>query len=212
MKMKGNFKDKKEQMVVEQIEARGVKDKYVLEAMRKVPRHMFVPENLKSCAYQDEPLPIGAGQTVSQPYIVAYMTEALSLCGGEKILEVGTGSGYQAAILAEIAKEVYTVEIIDSLSIKAEKILKELGYNNIHFKIGDGTQGWIEYSPYDGIIVTAAPSKIPDLLKEQLKISGKMIIPVGSLFQELVLVIRVDKKFKVKKLLPVRFVPLVSQH
>jgi len=199
-------------MVDEQIKAREIRESSVLKAMGKVPRHMFVPEDMKSYAYHDEPLPIGSGQTISQPYIVAYMTEVLQLKGGERVLEVGTGSGYQAAILAEIVKEVYTVEIIESLSLKAQSILRELNYKNIYFKIGDGTLGWSEFSPYDAILVTAAPARVPKALEKQLEVSGKIIIPVGSMFQELVLLIRGEKKFKKKKLLPVRFVPLISAH
>ncbi|MCP2618846.1 protein-L-isoaspartate(D-aspartate) O-methyltransferase [Candidatus Aminicenantes bacterium AC-335-A11] len=199
-------------MVEEQIIARGVKDKKVIEVMKKVPRHLFVPEEYREYSYDDEPLPIGEGQTISQPYIVAYMTEVLELKEDDKVLEIGTGSGYQTAILAEIVKEVYTVEIIESLSKKAQKVLKELGYKNIHFKIGDGTYGWKEYSPYNAILVTAAPSKIPESLQNQLDDGGRMIIPVGSFFQELVLVVRQKNKFKKKKLIPVRFVPLVSTH
>jgi len=210
--MKKNFKEKRERMVKDQVEARGVKDGRILDAMRKVPRHLFVPWNMRSYAYHDEPLPIGEGQTISQPYIVAYMSEVLHLKGNERILEVGTGSGYQAAILAEIAKEVFTMEIVRNLSLKAEKVLKKLGYKNIYFRIGDGTLGWNEHAPYDAIIVTAAPAEVPQALREQLNISGRMIIPVGSTFQELVLVMREKKKFKEKKLLPVRFVPLISTH
>lgn len=199
-------------MVESQIEARGVKDQRVLEAMRKVPRHAFVSETLKSYAYNDEPLPIGEGQTISQPYIVAYMTEMLHLEKDKKVLEVGTGSGYQAAILAELAREVYTTEIIESLSHRAEKVLEQQGYNNIFFKIGDGSRGWEEHAPYDAIMVTAAPESVPKQLREQLQLSGRMIIPVGEAFQELVLVIREKKKYKQKRLLPVRFVPLISEH
>ena len=199
-------------MVNDQIEARGVRDEKILDAIRKVPRHLFVPWNMRAYAYHDEPLPIGEGQTISQPYIVAYMSEVLRLKGNERILEVGTGSGYQAAILAEIAKEVFTIEIVRSLSLKAKKVLDKLGYINIYFKIGDGTMGWEEHAPYDAIIVTAAPAKVPQALREQLRISGRMIIPVGSTFQELVLVTRGKKKFKERKLLPVRFVPLISTH
>lgn len=210
--MKKNHEEERERMVASQIEARGVKDKRVLEAMRNVARHMFVPDNMISYAYQDEPLPIGQGQTISQPYIVAYMTEVLQLKGEERILEVGTGSGYQAAILAEIVKEVFTVEIIEELGGQAQKVLDRLGYENIHFKIGDGTWGWKEHAPYDAIMVTAAPAKVPKALQEQLKIQGRLVIPVGSMFQELVLITRDKKKFKKKKLLPVRFVPLISAH
>lgn len=199
-------------MVETQIEARGVKDDKVLEAMRKVPRHLFVPENMKLYAYRDEPLVIGEGQTISQPYIVAYMTEALQLKGHERILEVGTGSGYQAAVLAEIVQEVFSVELLESLSLKAQDTLKRLGYKNIHFRIGDGTLGWKERAPYDAIMVTAAPAKVPKALQEQLTIGGKMIIPVGAAFQELVLLTREKRKYKKKILLPVRFVPLISTH
>ncbi|TET69087.1 MAG: protein-L-isoaspartate(D-aspartate) O-methyltransferase [Candidatus Aminicenantes bacterium] len=210
--MAKDFDKERERMVKTQLVGRGIKDKRVLEAMRKVARHLFIPENMRSYAYNDEPLPIGEGQTISQPYIVAYMTEALQLNGSERVLEIGTGSGYQTAILNEIVKEVFTLELIGSLSVKAQEVLKELKYVNIFFKIGDGTLGWKEHAPYDAIMVTAAPAGVPKALKEQLKMYGKMIIPVGATFQELVLVIREKKKFKVKKLLPVRFVPLVSAH
>lgn len=199
-------------MVQNQIRARGVKDRKVLDVMRKIPRHEFVPGNMKSYAYQDEPLPIGEGQTISQPYIVAYMTEVLKLKGDEKVLEIGTGSGYQAAILAELVKEVFTVEVVSSLSIEAQKVLKKLGYKNIYFKIGDGSLGWEENAPYDAVMVTAAPDRVPKALQEQLEIPGRMVIPVGFTFQELVLVKREMKRFKKRKLLPVRFVPLISKH
>lgn len=199
-------------MVAIQIQARGVKDEKVLQTMRKVPRHFFVPDGLKPYAYADEPLPIGEGQTISQPYIVAYMTEALELKGEEKVLEVGTGSGYQTAILAEIVKEVYTIEIVSTLSQKAKELLQRLGYTNIQFRIGDGTFGWQENAPYDAIMVTAAPPSVPKRLQEQLRFSGRMIIPVGEGFQELVLITRGKKDFKKKRLLPVRFVPLISTH
>ena len=210
--MAKDFDKERERMVKTQLVGRGIKDKRVLEAMRKVARHLFIPENMRSYAYNDEPLPIGEGQTISQPYIVAYMTEALQLNGSERVLEIGTGSGYQTAILNEIVKEVFTLELIGSLSVKAQEVLKELKYVNIFFKIGDGTLGWKEHAPYDAIMVTAAPAGIPKALKEQLKMYGKMIIPIGATFQELVLVTREKKKFKIKKLLPVRFVPLVSAH
>jgi len=210
--MKEDFEILRERMVESQIKARGLKDERVLQALLKVPRHLFVPEEMRSFAYGDEPLPIGEGQTISQPYIVAYMTEMLELKGEERILEVGTGSGYQTAILAEIVKEVYTVEVVESLSLKAQEILRGIGYSNIYFKIGDGTLGWKEYAPFDSIMVTAAPAEVPRTLEEQLKVSGRMIIPVGFEFQELVLVTREKKGFKKKKLLPVRFVPLISIH
>jgi len=209
---KDDFDSQREKMVESQIEARGIREKKVLQALRKVPRHLFVPEEMRAYAYHDEPLPIGEGQTISQPYIVAYMTEVLELKEDEKVLEVGTGSGYQTAILAEMVREVYTIEIISSLSLRAQEVLKTLGYTTINFKIGDGTLGWKEFAPYDAILVTAAPSAVPKALGDQLKDSGRMIIPVGSEFQELVLVNREKKKFREKKLLPVRFVPLISVH
>jgi protein-L-isoaspartate(D-aspartate) O-methyltransferase len=207
-----NYEEKRERMVQDQIQARGVKDERVLAAMKKVPRHAFVPENMKSYAYHDEPLQIGEGQTISQPYIVAFMTEALHLKEEMKVLEIGTGSGYQAAILAEIVREVYTVEFIPVLSARSQNILKERGYRNIHFRIGDGTYGWQEFAPYDAVIVTAAPREIPQALQSQLSEGGRMIIPVGETFQELVLISREKTKFIKKNLLSVRFVPLVSTH
>lgn len=206
------FLEERERMVEVQIAARGVKDELVLQAMRKIPRHMFVPENMKAHSYNDEPLPIGEGQTISQPYIVAFMTEILELSENDVILEVGTGSGYQTAVLAERAKKVYSIEILSSLSTQAQAVLKQLGYKNIHFKIGDGSDGWKEHAPFDKIIVAAAPSKVPVALKEQLKVGGRMIIPVGSAFQELVLVSKGKKKSKKKSLIPVRFVPLITKH
>ena len=199
-------------MVRTQLAARGIKDQRILDVMKKDPRHLFVPDDMLSRAYSDEPLPIGESQTISQPYIVAYMTEVLALQGGEHVLEIGTGSGYQTAILAEIAQKIFTVELIEALSFRAQEILKKLRYANIRYKIGDGTHGWHEQAPFDAIMVTAAPDKVPRSLEEQLKIGGKMIIPIGSAFQELVCVTRGKKGFKRKKLLPVRFVPLVTTH
>lgn len=186
---KGNDFSKLRRIMVEtQIIAREIKDRKVIEAFLKVPRERFVPEHLKEYAYEDGPLPIGEGQTISQPYIVALMTEALCLEGKEKVLEIGTGSGYQAAILAEIGCEVFSVERIPELALKANKLLKEMGYR-VNIKIGDGTLGWKEFSPYDRIIVTAAAPDIPPSLYEQLKDGGYMIIPVGDrYFQELILV------------------------
>jgi protein-L-isoaspartate(D-aspartate) O-methyltransferase len=206
------FAGQRESMVTGQIAARGVRDEKVLRAMRQVPRHRFVPPELQAFAYNDEPLPIGEGQTISQPYIVAYMTEALELGGEESVLEVGTGSGYQTAILAEIAREVYTVEIVAALAAKAQETLQSLGYRNIHYWVGDGSSGWPDFAPFDAAMVTAAPPSVPRRLQEQLKVSGRMIIPVGAGFQELVLVKRGKKGFSKKKLLPVRFVPLISAH
>lgn len=198
-------------MVETQIRARGVKDARVLAVMEKVPRHEFVPKTYRGSAYVDGPLPIGYGQTISQPYIVAYMTEALNLKGGEKVLEIGTGSGYQAAVLAELGAKVYTIEIVKPLAEEAAKRLKQLGYKNIHVKWGDGYEGWPEHAPYDAIIVTAAPTKIPEELVKELKEGGRMIVPVGSFFQELVFITKENDKVKKKKLLPVRFVPMVKE-
>jgi len=199
-------------MVETQLKARGIKDEKVLKAMEKVQRHLFVPENMRSYAYNDEPLPIGEGQTISQPYIVAYMTEVVKLNKNKKVLEIGSGSGYQTAILAEIAKEVFTIEIITSLFQKAKEVLDGLGYKNIHFKQGDGSLGWAKHAPYDAIVVTAAPQRLPEVLKDQLENHGRMIIPVGETFQDLILVVRKNNTFKREKLLPVRFVPLISTH
>lgn len=206
------YTKKREFMVKTQIESRGIKDVQVLNAMRKVKRHLFVPEAYRDEAYDDTPLPIGEGQTISQPYIVALMTESLQLDRSKKVLEIGTGSGYQAAILAEICKEVYTIEIFDVLGKRAKKTLSDIGYQNIHVKIGDGYQGWIEHSPFDAIIVTCAPSHIPQPLKDQLAEGGKMVIPVGESFaQELVLLTKIDGQLKQHRIIPVRFVPMIRQ-
>jgi protein-L-isoaspartate(D-aspartate) O-methyltransferase len=201
----------REAMVQEQIEERGVKDKRVLAAMRKVPRHELVPERNRAQSYEDYPLPIGEGQTISQPYIVAYMTEQMKLKGGEKVLEVGTGSGYQAAILAEICKEVYTIEIVKPLAERAEKDLKRLGYKNIFVKAGDGYRGWPDKAPFDAIIVTAAPDHVPQPLVDQLAVGGRLVIPVGEFFQELILVTRDKDGVQQKRLIGVRFVPMTGE-
>lgn len=203
-----DFKNLREQMVSSQIEARGIKDKAVLNAMRKIKRHLFVPQEYRHLAYIDSPLPIGEGQTISQPYIVALMSELLSLSGKERVLEIGTGSGYQAAILAELAAEVYTIEILPSLAQKAEKLLRSLGYENIKVKCGDGYLGWEEYAPFDAIIVTCAPEQIPPALIEQLKEGGKMVIPLGERYQELKLIKKKDGKIEIESIIPVRFVPM----
>lgn len=210
--MRNDFSSLREKMVEVQIAGRGIKNAKVLDAMGKVPRHFFVPEELRDSAYVDGPLPIGAGQTISQPYIVAYMTEILELRGAERVLEVGTGSGYQTAVLAEIVKDVFTIEVVATLSQRAQDVLKSLGYVNIQFKIGDGTRGWKDFAPYEAIMVTAAPGSVPKVLQEQLQVGGRMIIPIGVDYQELVLVRREEKTFKETRLLPVRFVPLVSLH
>ena len=207
------FKTLREKMVKEQIEARGIKDKKVLEAMRKVPRHEFVEDYLKPHAYKDTPLPIGLGQTISQPYIVALMTELLQLERGDKVLEVGTDSGYQAAILAEITDEVYTIEIFEELGEKARERLKRLGYKNINVKIADGYYGWEEHAPFDAIIVTCAAEHVPPPLLRQLKEGGKMCIPVGGPFQVQTLMLIEKKNGKIisKSILPVRFVPMLRK-
>lgn len=199
----------REKMVEFQIEMRGVKDPLVLQAMRKVPRHLFLPASQKDSAYDDVPLPIGFGQTISQPYIVAYMTECLNLQKGQRFLEVGTGSGYQAAVLAEIVDTVYTIEIIPELGKRASERLSAMGYKNINVKIGDGYEGWKEHAPFDGIMVTAGAESIPPPLIEQLKDGGRMVIPVGSpyLVQNLILLEKHGKTVLKRNLIPVRFVP-----
>jgi protein-L-isoaspartate(D-aspartate) O-methyltransferase len=206
------FQQQRQKMVTEQLSARGIKDSLVLRAMLKVERHKFVPPDYQRLAYGDFPLPIGYEQTISQPYIVAFMTEQLRLNKHARVLEIGTGSGYQAAILAEICQAVYTIEIIPQLAIQAEKTLKTLGYQNIKVKIGDGYQGWPEYSPFDAIIVTCAPTNIPKPLQAQLAENGRMIIPVGEAYnQELVLLVKKGGKLSQKSILPVRFVPMLRQ-
>lgn len=201
-------------MVDTQIAARGVKDALTLGAMRKVPRHEFVPENVQDQAYDDHPLPIGLDQTISQPYIVAVMTEAVGLKGGEKVLEIGTGSGYQAAILAEIAAEVYTIEILEPLATRARQTLLRLGYKNVHVRAGDGYQGWPEAVPFDSILVTAAPDHVPPRLVEQLKLGGRMLIPVGEQSwggQELKLIVKTEGGYEEQDLMGVRFVPMTGE-
>jgi len=201
------------QMVETQIKARNIKDPQVLSSMKKVPRHLFVPEEYISSAYEDRPLPIGMKQTISQPYIVAFMTEAIQPKASHRILEIGTGSGYQAAVLAEIVKEVYTLEIIPELGENAAILLNNLHYNNVHVKVSDGYYGWKEQGPFDAIVVTAAAEKIPDPLIEQLADGGTMIIPVGPRFsvQNLVLLTKKNGQIKEKKLFAVRFVPFTRE-
>lgn len=197
-------------MVEEQIKHRGVEDKKVLQAMMKVPRHLFVPERLRAQAYEDHPLDIGWGQTISQPYIVAYMTEYLALKQQDRVLEIGTGSGYQAAILAELVKEVYTIEIVPQLAEQSRQRLKDLGYTNVYVKEGDGYLGWKEHAPYDAILLTAAPPQIPEALLAQLSEGGQLIAPVGDFYQELVSVTKTVQGFVQQTLLPVRFVPMIK--
>ena len=199
-------------MVETQIRARGIKDEGILNVMRKVDRHRFVPEEMRHQAYSDRPLPIGEGQTISQPYIVALMTQLLELKGGERVLEVGTGSGYQAAILAELANYVYTIEIIESLGLSAETLLRELGYRNIDVKIGDGYIGWDEFAPFDAIIVTAAPPHIPQPLLDQLKEGGRLVIPVGDYYQELKKVTKAKGQIESQDVTPVVFVPMTGEY
>ncbi|MFB0507557.1 MAG: protein-L-isoaspartate(D-aspartate) O-methyltransferase [Thermodesulfobacteriota bacterium] len=207
-----DFHSIKEEMVETQIRARGIKDDAVLRAMRNVDRHKFVPEEIRHQAYSDRPLPIGEGQTISQPYIVALMTELLELKKGDTVLEVGTGSGYQAAILAELADYVYTIEIIESLAVSAERLLRELGYGNIDVKTGDGYIGWKEFAPFDAIIVTAAPPHVPHPLLDQLKEGGRLVIPVGDYYQELKKITKVKGQIKSQNVTPVVFVPMTGEH
>ena len=204
----------RERMVQRQIAGRGVTSEKVLDAMRKVPRERFLPVGQGVWAYDDSPLPIGEGQTISQPYIVAYMAEGLALKGGEKVLEIGTGSGYAAAVLAETASEVYTIERIEGLASMARTVLDDLGYDNVHVRHGDGTLGWPEQAPFDGIVVAAGGPEIPETLKRQLKVGGRLVIPVGKskAYQDLVRVTRVEEtEFDIEDLVAVRFVPLVGK-
>ncbi len=205
------FKNLRERMVQRQIQARGVKDPQVIAAMQTVPRHLFVPKSLRSEAYEDRPLSIGWEQTISQPYIVAFMTEQLGVKSGDRVLEIGTGSGYQAAVLAQIADSVFTIEIIPELAKKAQETLRELNYKNIIVRSGDGYHGWKKKAPFDAIIVTAAPPKIPPLLLEQLQNGGKMILPVGEYVQELVVVHKTERGMEMQNVLPVRFVPMTGE-
>ena len=205
------FAQARQEMVRTQIAARGITNKRVLAAMEKVERHRFVPSELRSEAYNDYPLPIGQGQTISQPYIVALMTDLLQLDGTEKVLEIGTGSGYQAAILGELAREVYTIEIIDTLAKSAEKRLKSLGYANIIVRSGDGYLGWPEKAPFDAIMVTCAPDSIPQPLVDQLADGGRMVIPVGSAYQDLILIEKKGGQVKKSMVAPVRFVPMTRK-
>jgi len=200
-------------MVTEQLIPGGIKDQRVLEVMGRIPRHLFVDRGIVDQAYEDRPLAIGMGQTISQPLMVAIMTEALSLTGTERVLEIGTGSGYQAAILSELAKEVFTIERIDSLSIRARQVLHKLLYQNIHFRIGDGTKGWPEEAPFDGIMVTAASPEIQKTFRDQLADGGRLVIPVGGEFvQELVVVTRRGDYFETRQVTGCRFVKLIGEY
>ncbi len=200
------------EMVERQIVARGVRDPRVLDAMRRVPRHLFVPASEAPHAYEDRPLPIGSSQTISQPYIVAFMTEQLRLKGTEKVLEIGTGSGYQTAVLSLLASQVYSIEIRPELARTAEDRLRSLGYRNVEVRAADGYRGWPEKGPFDGILVTAAPEKVPPPLLDQLAPGGRMVIPVGGFYQELKVIERqADGTFAERSVLPVRFVPFVGE-
>lgn len=206
----GSYQIERLEMVETQIKRRGVKDQNVLAAMEKVPRHLFVPDNVKKYAYEDEPLPIGQGQTISQPYIVALMTELLELKQSSKVLEIGTGSGYQAAVLAEICDSIYSIEIICELAERADSTLKSLDYN-VSVRCGDGYQGWPETAPFEAIIVTAAPEEVPKPLIDQLDEGGRLVIPVGSYHQELKLIRKIEGKIKEMNVIPVRFVPMTGE-
>jgi protein-L-isoaspartate(D-aspartate) O-methyltransferase len=208
------FQNARERMVETQLVARGIRDPHVLDAMRRIPRHMFIEEGLQERAYGDYPLPIGEGQTISQPYIVASMTELLALKGDERVLEIGTGSGYQTAILAELAAQVFTIERISSISERARIILDRLGYRNIIFRIGDGSIGWREFSPYHGIMVTAASPEVPQSLAEQLAADGgRMVIPIGPPYsQDLVVVERRNNTYHKTVISGCVFVPLIGRH
>jgi len=208
-----DYKTLRKKMVEEQIIARGIKDKKLIEAMYKIERHRFIPEKFRDSAYGDFPVPIGEGQTISQPYMVALMTECLSLKGKEKVLEIGTGSGYQTAILAELAKEVYSIERIESLKINAEKILNELGYTNIKIRLGDGTLGWPEEAPFDRIMVTAADQDVPPPLLEQLNQNGIMVIPLGDRFSQVLTKIeKRDNQIIRQEVCGCVFVPLIGKY
>jgi protein-L-isoaspartate(D-aspartate) O-methyltransferase len=209
----GIFLQRRLDMVASQIAARGVTDPEVLHAMRQVPRHLFVPAGEADNAYEDRPLPIGDGQTISQPYIVALMTELLEPKKGDRVLEVGTGSGYQAAVLAEIVDTVFTIEILEGLAVQAKERLRSMKYRNVFVKRGDGYQGWPEHAPFDGIIVTAAAADIPEPLVQQLSDGGRMVIPAGEAWavQELLLLEKKDGKITTREVLPVRFVPLMRE-
>ena len=199
------------EMVETQLRRRDIKDPAVLDAMRRVPRHEFVPENLRQRAYDDGPLPIGGGQTISQPYIVAYMTQAIEPARTDRVLEIGTGSGYQADVLAELVKTVYTIEIVPSLAASSSALLKRLGYTNINARQGDGYAGWPDAAPFDKILVTAAPERIPQALVDQLKVGGIMAVPVGRGFQTMTIVRKTATGTVTKETLDVRFVPMIKK-
>ena len=197
--------------LVEVLKSRGLKKKSVLDAVLKVPRHKFVPTSHRNRAYEDRALPIAHEQTISQPYIVGYMTEAADIAPGDRVLEIGTGSGYQAAVLAELAKEVYSIEIVPSLADNARSLLRELGYKNVDVKTGNGYLGWPEHAPFDAIIVTAAPDEVPQALVDQLAVGGTMVVPVGAEFQQMVIITKSESGVVQRRTIPVAFVPMVGK-
>ena len=208
----GDWEARRNRMIESQLRARGIADPRVLDAMRRVPRHLFVPEEYRWRAYDDSPLPIGHDQTISQPYIVGYMSEALELRPTDRVLEIGTGSGYQAAILGELAAQVYTIEIVPELAERARGALSAAGYQNVHVRQGNGYLGWPDAAPFDRIIVTAAPDKVPQALVDQLAVGGIMVVPVGGVYDDQVMTIlrKTDKGVITRETLPVRFVPMVK--
>jgi protein-L-isoaspartate(D-aspartate) O-methyltransferase len=209
--VQGDRSAERRRMVAEQIRGRDIRDPRVLAAMERVERHLFMPEGVRAEAYGDHPVSIGYGQTISQPYIVAFMTEALDVQADQRVLEIGTGSGYQAAILGELAREVFTIEIVEQLGESARATLEQLGYKNVHVRVGNGYAGWPERAPFDRIIVTAAPDAVPPALVEQLKVGGLMAIPVGTFVQELRILRRTASGMDTLKTLPVRFVPMTGK-
>ena len=209
--MDRDYQSERKKMVEDQIVSRGIKDERVVNAMLEVPRHEFVPEDWKDYSYSDGPIPIGMGQTISQPYIVAIMTELMGVKEGDKVLEIGTGSGYQAAVLAAMGCNVYTIEILGELTGRARNVIEKLGYNNVHFKVGDGYEGWEEHSPYDAITATASPAEIPHPLVDQLKQGGRMVLPVGKDHQELKLITKTEDGMETKDIIPVAFVPMTGR-
>jgi len=209
----GYFSKVRFEMVETQIKRRGIHDERVLQSLRKIPRHLFVPEEYQAEAYTDHPLPIGNGQTISQPYIVALMTSTLELIGSEKVLEIGTGSGYQAAILADLAKEVHTVERVPQLSDLAAKNLRSLKMSNVFLHVGDGSLGWVDAAPYDRILITAAAPELPDVILDQLKINGRIVCPVGGRWRQMLEVwVKEKNGLNKQQILPVVFVPLLGEH
>jgi protein-L-isoaspartate(D-aspartate) O-methyltransferase len=207
----GQWQILRQRMVDEQLRARDIRSPTVLAVMERVPRHRFVPATVAEAAYEDHPLPIGQGQTISQPYILAYMTEALAIEPSHRVLEIGTGSGYQAAVLAELAREVYSIEIVPELGERARKTLSSLGYENVQVRIGNGYEGWPEHAPFDGIIVTAAPDAVPPKLLEQLAVGGRMVVPVGTGTQELLVLTKTPEGVSERRTVPVLFVPMIDK-